>query len=80
VVSRDYPPRAVAGVGDSDVRVIKGGGHVWRVSEVPYASYDRRGQTCLIFENEQVVRRVRTFPSDWRTRSDDELYALSLVF
>ena len=39
-----------------------------------------RSCTCLIFENDAVVRRVRVFPTDWRTCTEDVLYALSLVF
>src|ERR1051326_6155866 len=61
-------------------RMIQGGGTHWTVREAAWAGPSGRGRTCLIFENDAVVRRVRVFPADWRTCSDDALYALSLVF
>lgn len=41
----------------------------WTVYEVPGAA--------LVFESEQIVRRIATYPPNWRTLSDAELYALS---
>lgn len=38
--------------------------------------YDRRGPT-LVFESENIVRRVRSYPSNWRELPDMELFALS---
>ena len=49
----------------------------WRVYELPPASYDRRGSNTLIFESDGVVRRVRSFPANWRELSPDALLALS---
>jgi len=52
-------------------------GMPWLVYELPPAPFDRRSATSLVFETENTVRRVRTFPADWRTLSDDDLFALS---
>jgi len=30
-----------------------------------------------VFESDQVVRRVRDYPANWRDLSDDDLLALS---
>jgi hypothetical protein len=38
-----------------------------------------RAGRCLIFESEGVVRRVWTFPDDWRRLSDDATWALLTV-
>jgi hypothetical protein len=67
-------------VTESGMRLVAGGGTHWTVREIPYSMLDRRSGTCLIFENEQVIRRVRTFPATWRECSDEELYALCLIF
>ena len=49
----------------------------WRVYELGPASYDRRGSNTLVFESDGVMRRVRSFPANWRTLSIAELLALS---
>ena len=49
----------------------------WRVYEQAFSAYDRRSGTSLIFANDAAVRRVRSFPSDWATLSDEALIALS---
>jgi hypothetical protein len=49
----------------------------WHVSERPFGDYDRRRGASLIFASDFAVRRVRNFPADWHTLSDDELLALS---
>lgn len=53
-------------------------GRVWFVREMPAPSYDRRGARTLVFVTDEVMRRVREFPSDWQSLSDAELYELSL--
>ena len=50
----------------------------WTVQEVVSSQYDRRGARDLIFSSPEVVRRVRNYPANWHTLSDDALYALSL--
>lgn len=49
----------------------------WQVSERPFADYDRRRGVSLIFASDGAVRRVREYPADWMSLSDDELLALS---
>src|SRR4051812_8851583 len=61
----------------TDVRQIVRGGEPWIVREldsrrVPGA----RGEFCLIFECDGIVRRVWQYGSDWAALSDDELWAL----
>ena len=50
---------------------------LWLVYELPPSPYDRRSTPSLIFENDLVMRRVRNFPSEWRSMTDDELFAVS---
>jgi hypothetical protein len=50
----------------------------WHVSEVGPPPYDRRGSSTLVFYTDETMRRVRQFPANWHTLSDDELYALSM--
>ncbi|HEY7237206.1 MAG TPA: hypothetical protein VH539_23825 [Gemmatimonadaceae bacterium] len=52
-------------------------GTPWLVYELPPAPFDRRSTPSLVFEAEHTVRRVRTFPTDWRSFSDQELFELS---
>ena len=52
-------------------------GEMWLVYELPPLSFDRRSTPSLIFESDVSMRRVRNYPADWRTLSDEELTALS---
>jgi hypothetical protein len=49
----------------------------WEVREVLAPPFDRRGGTHLMFDGEIIMRRVRFFPPDWHSLSDEELYALT---
>jgi hypothetical protein len=49
----------------------------WRVFEQPFSDYDRRRGLSLIFASDIAVRRVRDYPADWHTLSEDALHALS---
>lgn len=49
----------------------------WLVYERPAPELDRRSTPSLVFESEGTVRRVRNYPPDWRSLSDDDLFALS---
>jgi hypothetical protein len=60
----------------SNARRLAVGSRVWLVYEMGPLSYDRRG-SALIFESESAVRRVRSFPANWRSLSDEELEELS---
>jgi hypothetical protein len=77
------PPDDSSSTRESDqselhARRIYADGEVWIVREIRAPVFDRRGGTHLIFEGAEVMRRVRTFPADWLTLADDDLYALSL--
>jgi hypothetical protein len=63
-----------------DSRTIEGGGMQWIVREAFWMNPGGQARPCLIFENDAVVRRVRVYPSNWRTCPEAALYALSLVF
>ncbi len=52
----------------------------WTVFEVGMPAYDRRSGKCLIFDSQDIVRRVRNYPADWYDLPDADLYALSLRF
>ena len=49
----------------------------WSVYELTEGPYDRRSASSLVFECEQMMRRVRDFPAEWRALSDEDLFALS---
>ena len=50
----------------------------WYVDERPCAETPgARGATCLVFQNNVVMRRVYDFPRHWRSLSDEELLAVS---
>ena len=51
-------------------------GEDWLVYEMP-AGFDPRTTPSLIFEGPFMVRRVRSFPENWRDLPDDELLRLS---
>jgi hypothetical protein len=53
------------------------GGVLWLVYELPPTRFDRRNTPSLIFESEMTVRRVRDYPSGWRTLGDKDLFKLS---
>jgi len=64
--------------GDNGARELWRDGTRWIVREadtthVPGA----RGDHCLIFESDGVIRRAWTYPDDWRSFSDDALAALA---
>ena len=50
-------------------------GTFWTVCEVAYA-LDRRSGRSLVFESDGAVRRVRSYPEQWHTLSDEELARL----
>ena len=49
----------------------------WLVYELAPPALDRRSTPSLVFESEGTVRRVRNYPADWRTLSEEALFALS---
>ena len=54
-----------------DARILYVEGERWIVYEV-VSAYDRRGAS-LVFESENVVRRVRDYPANWRELPDADL-------
>lgn len=64
-------------VSASEPRFLWAEGIYWRVREVPAPTFDRRGGTHLVFESDDVMRRLRQFPPDWKGLSDEDLYQLS---
>lgn len=53
-------------------------GRPWRVREVlPPASTWTQGESCLLFESADVIRRVWRYPGNWFRLPDVELEALS---
>jgi len=49
----------------------------WLVYELPPPAFDRRRGASLVFESEDVMRRIRQYPPNWRQLSDEDLFALS---
>lgn len=54
-------------------REVKLGSVIWAV----YESSAPSDGPSLIFESSRIVRRVRTYPADWRELTDEALIALS---
>jgi len=58
----------------SDQRIIKRDGELWRIREASATTVPgAHGARCLICESDYVVRRIWSYPSNWRSLSDDEL-------
>src|SRR5690242_1033251 len=58
-------------------RRLMSDGTLWLVYELPALPFDRRQSASLVFESDSTVRRVRTYPSNWRELADDQLLVLS---
>lgn len=49
----------------------------WRVREVPTAHLPgARGDRCLIYESDSVIRRVWSYPDDWTALPEETLWSL----
>ena len=48
-------------------------GRLWRVRELSFAD----APPSLIFDSEAGFRRVRVYPANWRSLTDDALFELS---
>jgi hypothetical protein len=57
--------------------IVGGDGFEWLVREFESVGAGALSKS-LVFERPEVVRRVRDYPGDWATLSDDQLYRLSL--
>jgi hypothetical protein len=49
----------------------------WLVYDLPPLTFDRRKTPSLVFESDNLIRRLRNFPAKWRGLSDKDLFALS---
>jgi hypothetical protein len=49
----------------------------WMVYERGPDLFDRRRSPSLIFESQDTIRRVRTYPRNWAELPDEELARLS---
>jgi hypothetical protein len=76
-MAHDIRPSEVVREAQRTARAIVADGVLWLVYELPPTAFDRRCTPSLVFESDGTVRRVREFPSDWRTFGDDDLFALS---
>jgi hypothetical protein len=63
--------------GAATALVIMIGHDEWRIYELDPAFYDRRGAKTLVFESDGVIRRVRSYPDNWRQLSHEALLTLS---
>ena len=70
-------PASLFGELHRTARRLMSDGVLWLVYELPPSPFDRRQTASLLFESDIAIRRVRNYPGDWRTLSDDELFALS---
>lgn len=57
-----------------EARILRIEGQRWLVYELP-STYDRRSSS-LVFETENLVRRVRNYPENWRELLDADLLPL----
>jgi hypothetical protein len=79
--STESGPPANAGKALAQVRsFVDADGIRWQVTERPFADYDRRRGLSLIFSSDGAVRRVREYPANWFSLSDEELFELSWKF
>ena len=53
-------------------------GRKWAVERKTYRMSDDRTEACLVFWGIDIARRIRNFPENWETLSDDDLYRLSM--
>lgn len=61
----------------ASARRLRIDGAEWLVYELVERDARERADASLVFESESTMRRVRQYPSIWRTLSDEELFALS---
>jgi len=57
-----------------EARILRIEGQRWLVYELP--STDDRRSSSLVFETENLVRRVRNYPENWRELLDADLLPL----
>jgi hypothetical protein len=57
--------------------IVGNDGFEWLVREFENVGMAATSKS-LVFERPEVVRRVRDYPGDWASLSDDQLYRVSL--
>ncbi|HTI63569.1 MAG TPA: hypothetical protein VL524_08655 [Gemmatimonadaceae bacterium] len=73
----DRPPSSARARALASARTVHCDDGQWRVYEIESGPYDRRSGRSLIFESDGVLRRVRSYPTEWRELSDTELMEVS---
>ena len=64
---------------DTPVRILTDlDGRTWTVRELAPGRLDRRSGSTLVFDTDEIMRRIRVYPENWFDLSDADLYALSL--
>lgn len=76
-MTNEIPPSIDLREAHRNARHIVIKGVPWLVYELPPQVFDRRNTPSLVFESAMAIRRVRSFPADWRSLGDEELFALS---
>jgi hypothetical protein len=61
----------------ASARRLRIDGLQWLVYEIDDRDLEHANGKSLVFESETTVRRVRDYPSDWRSLSDERLAAVS---
>lgn len=71
--SEKSPGRLAGSTVRADARLLAAKGFTWTVYE------DRTAYVgpSLIFESEKITRRVRNYPPDWTTLTDEQLLVVS---
>jgi hypothetical protein len=59
--------------------VVDRGGVEWTVREVPTPQSWARAQRCLVLNSRECVRRVWSYPRNWRSLDADSLLRLGVV-
>ena len=70
------PPRTVSEP-SRHVRSVQVDGVQWTVHEILAPAFDSRGEPHLLFESDQILRRLREYPRNWHLLSDVDLFALT---
>jgi len=73
----DRPSSSPRARGLASARTVYTDDAQWRVYEMESGPYDRRSGRSLIFESDGVLRRVRSYPTEWRELSDSDLMEVS---
>jgi hypothetical protein len=59
------------------VSFTAGDGVRWTVRELTMSGLEPPDTPCLVFDSDSIIRRVRTYPADWRDLDATSLLTLS---